>query len=118
MPPCRDPFQVKRRELLLDLVFEIEVQRDLAAGMAITNRGNRLTRVVVAVVVKEDNLAADLLLHAARGDNFRVEKAFRKKAARLLTETDNRIAHAGRKTVRCKTGASNRTAAQPMALYQ
>jgi hypothetical protein len=51
---------------------------------------------MIAVVEKENDLAADLLLEPAGRDHLCKEKALREKAARLLAETDDRPAHDGR----------------------
>ena len=64
--------------------------------MPLAQDGVRLAAIVIAVVKKEDDLAANLLLEPARGRDFGVEKSLREKAARLLTEADDRLAHAGR----------------------
>jgi hypothetical protein len=48
---------------------------------------------MIAVMKEEDDLAANLLLQPARGRDLGVEKSFRKKAARLLPETDDWLAH-------------------------
>ena len=48
---------------------------------------------MIAVVKKEDDLATNLFLQPARSRDFGVEESLRKKAARLLTEADDRLAH-------------------------
>src|SRR5437764_9466171 len=75
--------------------------------MPIAQHRRCFARIVVAIVKKENDLAADLALEPASGNNFRKEKSFGKKAARLLAETDNRRAHAqiGRDSaLRCPSG--------------
>src|SRR5258708_24165546 len=52
--------------------------------------GFGFARVVIAVVIEEDDLAADLGLQAARGADFGDQKTPRKDPARLLTEADDR----------------------------
>jgi hypothetical protein len=49
----------------------------------------RFPRVVVAVVAKEDDLAADFLLPPPRRLDFGEQEAAREKPARLLAETDD-----------------------------
>ena len=61
--------------------------------MLLLQRRNRFARIVIAVVKEEHNLAANFFLKFPRTDNFGVEKPFRKKPARLLTETNNRVIH-------------------------
>ena len=105
LPFRQDSFRVKWRELLLDLVRELEIQRIFASGMAFTKDGNGLARIVIAVVKKEDDLAADFLLQPSRAGDFGVEKSFRKKSARLLAETDDRRTHDRAKNRALKNGS-------------
>jgi hypothetical protein len=56
---------------------------------------------MIAVVKEKNDLAADLLLEPARGGDLREEKAFRKKSARLLPETDDRRTHGRDSALRC-----------------
>src|SRR5438270_8360364 len=98
----------------------------LVAAALVAQYRDRLARVVIAVVKKENNLATDLELEPAGGDDFREQKSFRKKTAGLLAETNDRRAHdaatgAGsvfRNTVDCSSQAKIRTATQPMKLNQ
>src|SRR3954467_8668915 len=65
----------------------------LIAALAIAQYGRCFARIVVAVVEEENDVAADLALEAAGCDDFCIQKSFRKKAAWLLAETDDRRAH-------------------------
>src|SRR6185295_4756312 len=56
--------------------------------------GPRLARVVIAVVIEEDNLAADLFLQAASGLEFGEEEALGEDSAGLLAEADDSAAGA------------------------
>jgi hypothetical protein len=51
--------------------------------------GLGFARVMVAVVIKEDDFAADLRLQAAGGADFGHQKTAREKPARLLAKTDD-----------------------------
>ena len=90
----QDSFCKERRELLLNLVREGEIEAPRLSGMRFAQDGHRLARVVVAIVIEENDLSADLLLQPARGLEFRVKKTARKYPARLLSETDDRRRHA------------------------
>src|SRR5205085_9342693 len=70
-----------------------EIEGALVAGALFAQHRDRLARVVIAIVKKENNLAADLALEAAGGDDLREQKSFRKKTAGLLAETNDRRAH-------------------------
>jgi hypothetical protein len=61
----------------------------------VAERGLGLAGIVVAVVVEEDDLATDLGLEAAGGDDLSVEEAPREKTAGLLAETDDGGGHYG-----------------------
>src|SRR5581483_1750082 len=56
----------------------------------------RFARVMVAVVEEEDDFAADCAFQAPRRDDLCIEKPSREQAARLLTETSDRISHSER----------------------
>src|SRR2546423_652567 len=123
--PVRDQaFRIQRRELFLNLVGELEIERVFAAGVTFAQHRGRLSRIVVAVVKKENDLAADFALKPTSANDFREQKSFRKKAARLLTEADDRRAHCAaarlrpRNRVFSKIQAKRSTAAQPIRLYQ
>jgi hypothetical protein len=84
----------------LNLVRELKIQCVFAASVAISQRGNRFSRIVIAVVQKENDLATNFLLEPACARDLGVKKSFWKKTARLLAETDDRRTHAARKMVR------------------
>ena len=90
----QDSLGKERRELLLNLVREGEIEAPRLSGMQLAQDGHRLARVVVAIMIEENDLSADLLLQPARGLEFRVKKTARKYSARLLSETDHRRRHA------------------------
>ena len=58
----QDPLGEKRGEAFLNLIRESEVESPLFAGVQIAQDRDRLARIVIAVVIEEDNLAADLFL--------------------------------------------------------
>src|SRR6476469_8609480 len=124
LPVGIQALRIERRKLFLDLVREMEIQGLLCASVEFAQDRGGLTRIVIAVVKEENDLATDLALKPASGGDFRVEKPFRKKAARLLTEADDRGAHragarsGSRNNVVCKIQAKSNTAAQPIRLYQ
>src|SRR2546423_102724 len=126
LPFRRKTFRIQWRKLFLDLVSEMEIEGVFGAGALFAQKSDRLTRVVIAVVKKENDLATDLAVKPASGHDLRVKKSLRKETARLLTETNDRRAHdaatgAGslfRKTVDWSSQAKIRTATQPMKLYQ
>ena len=49
---------------------------------------------MIAVVTEKNDFSADLLLQPASGHNFSEQESLRKKSARLLAETNNRVIHA------------------------
>ena len=65
----------------------------LPAGMAVAQYGDRLSRIMIAVVKEKDDLATDFTLEFSRGRNLGVEKPLGEKTTRLLSETDDRRAH-------------------------
>jgi hypothetical protein len=79
--------------LFLDLVRELEIQGIFPAGVPFAQHRGRLTAIVIAVMKEEHDLATNLSLQPARGLNLGVKESLRKKAARLLPETDDRLAH-------------------------
>ncbi len=81
--------------MLLEFVFESEVDSSQLLGVTIAQDGDRFSRVVIAVVKEENDLTADLLLESSRGLDFREKKSLWKNAARLLAETDDGSGHAG-----------------------
>ena len=118
-----DPFTIGPGAATL-LVIQTQPSPAATAGVTFAQHRGRLSGIVVAVVKKENDLAADFALKPASGDNFCEKKSFRKKAARLLTEADDRRAHCAaarlrpRKRVFSKIQAKRSTAAQPIRLYQ
>ena len=93
LPFRQDSLRMQWRKLFLDLIRELEIQGIFTSRVSFAQHCDRLAAIMIAVVKKEDDLAANLLLQPARGRDFGVEKSLRKKAARLLTEADNRLAH-------------------------
>jgi hypothetical protein len=51
---------------------------------------------MIAIVKKEDDLAANLLLQPAGGHDLGEKKSLREKPARLLPEADDWLAHGKR----------------------
>ena len=82
-------FKIKRRKLALDFVFEGEIEGRRFVGLAMTQHGFRFARIVVAVVIKENDFAADFALQPPRGLDFGKQKAFREKPAGLLAKTND-----------------------------
>jgi hypothetical protein len=72
-PVGGDFLGVKRRELALGFVGEGKVEGEGRVGLAVAERGLGLAGVLIAVVLEEDDLAADLGLQFARGQKFGVE---------------------------------------------
>ena len=70
--------------------MESDIQGRRFVRLAMALYCARFPGIMVAVVEKENDLAANLLLQAPRRENFCDEKAFRKESARLLSETDDR----------------------------
>src|SRR5581483_3081212 len=62
--------------------------------LAVAQSCPRFARIVIGIVEKENDLAADFLLQPPRRLHFREQKSFRKEPARLLAKTDDRGAHA------------------------
>jgi len=59
----------------------------------ISQNRNRLAWVMIAVVKEKDDFSANFLLEMSSGQNFSNQISFRKKSARLLAETNNRVVH-------------------------
>ncbi len=120
--------QVERRELALNLVIEREIELDRLACLAVVQRGARLSEVVVAVVAEVNNLAAELCLQPTGRGDLGVEEATGEKAARLLSEANDRVGNHGLAgtSARAASGPSAAWiarlkathAAQPITLYQ
>jgi hypothetical protein len=71
----------------------LKIEYFFVPGPTVAQNGRCLARIVVAVMKKESDFAAHLALQSPGRDDLRKEKSFRKKAARLLTETDERRTH-------------------------
>src|ERR1041384_2016390 len=93
LPFRQKSLRIERRKLFLDLVREMEIERMLVAALAIAQHGRRLPRVVIAIVEKENERAADRAWEPPGCDDFREEESFWKKTARLLAEADDRRGH-------------------------
>ena len=93
LPFRQDALGIQRRKLLLNLVRELEIESILTSGVPFAQDRVRLAAIMIAVVKKENDLAANLFLQPARGRDLRIKKSFRKKSARLLSEADDRLAH-------------------------
>jgi hypothetical protein len=93
LPLGQDSLRIQWRKLLLNLIRELEIQGIFAPGVPLVQNCNRLAAIVIAVMKEEHDLAANFSLQPARGRDLGVEKSLRKKAARLLPETDDRLAH-------------------------
>jgi hypothetical protein len=85
----RYPLQIEGRIFALQLVFEGEIDFKRLVGFAMAQEGSGFARIVIAVVIEEDNLTADFGLEPLRRPDFGGEKPFRKESARLLTEADD-----------------------------
>jgi hypothetical protein len=77
----------------LDPIFELKVQGDLLVAVLVSQNGNGLARVVITVVKEKDDFSPDFLLETPGRRNLSEQKSFRKKSARLLAETNNRVIH-------------------------
>src|SRR5207244_10182872 len=88
-PVSGDAFGEERRPFALSLVDEGEVERRRLVSPAMPQRGLRLARVMVAVVVKEDNFTADLGLEPPGGHKFGMEEPTREETAGLLAEAND-----------------------------
>ena len=96
LPVWRDALEAKRGKFPLGLVGEGKIKDGGFVGLAMAQDGLGLARVVVAIVIEEDDFAADLLLEAAGGLDLGDEEAFREKSAGLLAKTNDRCgAHIG-----------------------
>jgi hypothetical protein len=94
LPVGGNSLEAERRKLALVFIGKREVELRRLVRPAMAQNGSRLTRIVVAVVKKENNLAADFLLQPPGGLDFGDEKPFWKKPARLLAKADDRrVAH-------------------------
>ena len=89
VPAIGDLFEVLWRKFSLDPIFERKIQEGGFVGFAMTKDCLGFSRVVIAVVAEEDDLAADFGSKAAGSPDFGGEKAFRKESARLLAEAND-----------------------------
>ena len=71
--------------------------------MLISQNRSRLARVMIAVVKEKDDFSANFLLEMSSGQNLGSQISFRKKSARLLAETDDRLIH-GSERASCPGG--------------
>jgi hypothetical protein len=90
VPVAGNALEVKRREFSLEPVFEGEVELRRLAGLAMAEERLGFARIMITVVVEENNFTADLRLQPAGRLDFGDEEAFREKPARLLAETNDR----------------------------
>jgi len=93
LPFWNDTFDIERRKLLLDAILELKIQGHFLIAMLVSQNGNRLARVMITVVKEEDDVSADFVLETSSRQNFSEQESLRKKSARLLAETDNRVIH-------------------------
>jgi hypothetical protein len=97
MPSRKDAFGIERGKLFLDSVLELKIQSGFPVAVVVSQNGRCLARVMIAVVTKENDFSADLLLQAAGRQNLSDQKSLGKKSARLLAETNNRVMHRSKK---------------------
>jgi hypothetical protein len=93
LPFWNDTFGIERRKLLLDAILELKIQGHFLVAVLVSQNGNRLARVMITIVKEEDDVSADFALETSSRQNFSEQKSLRKKSARLLAETDNRLIH-------------------------
>lgn len=80
----------------MEFVFEREVKPGRFLGLAMMQEGPGFARIMVAVVVEENDLAAEFRLEPPRRADFRHQEAAWEKAAGLLAEADDRGGAHGR----------------------
>ena len=90
LPAGGNAFEVLRRKFSLKPVFEGEVELGRFIGLAMAQDGFGFARIVVAVVVEENDFAADLRLQPPGRLDFGKQEPSREKSARLLAETNDR----------------------------
>src|SRR4030095_12486258 len=93
LPFRKDALGIQGRKLLLNPIFELKVQGDFLVAALVSQNGNRLARIMVAVVKEKDDFSPDFLLETPGRRNLSEQKSLRKKSARLLAETNNRVIH-------------------------
>jgi len=84
MPVGGDTLEVQRRELALGFVLIDEVEVARLVGAAVTERCLGFARIVVAVVVEEDDLAADLRLQPPGGSDLGREEPAPERTRRVV----------------------------------
>src|SRR5207245_6821379 len=80
-------------KLFLNSILELKVYRHVTVAVFISHDCNRLARVMIAVVEKKDDFSADLFLETPGCQNLSDQITLRKKSARLLAKTNNRVLH-------------------------
>ena len=80
---------MQRREFALELVCEGEIEYRRFLGFAMAEDGLGFARIVVAVVIEENDFAAHFLLQPPGRLDFGGQKTFREKPARLLAKTND-----------------------------
>jgi hypothetical protein len=61
--------------------------------VSVAQNRDRLARVMIAVVIEKNDLAADFVLKTSSGENLGDQVSLGEKSARLLTETNNGLMH-------------------------
>jgi hypothetical protein len=89
-PAGGDAFGEERGEFALQFVFVSEVEAQGFTVLAVAQEGGGLAGIVVAVVVKEDDVAAQLGPEAAGSLDFGKKEAAREEPAGLLSKTNKR----------------------------
>jgi hypothetical protein len=77
----------------LDSVLELKVQRYFLVALLVSQNGDCLARVVIAVVKEKDDFSSDFLLESPGRSDFSEQKSLWKKSTRLLAKTNNRVIH-------------------------
>src|ERR1035437_569881 len=93
MPVLRNAFEIERREFSLEFVCEREIKPRRLAGLAMAQGGLRFSRIVVAIMIEEKDLAADFRMQSPGRLDFCKQEPPRKKSARLLTEANDGRRH-------------------------
>jgi hypothetical protein len=93
LPFRKDALGIQRRKLLLDPIFKLKVQGYFLVGVLVSQNGNRLARIVIAVVKEKDDFSTNFFLETPGCRDLSEQKSLRKKSARLLAETNNRVIH-------------------------
>ena len=130
LPLRQHPLQVQRRVFPLELVFaNVKFSSIGSPELAVPQERSGLARVVVAVVIEEDDLAADLLLQPARRPILATRNRLGKNphgcwpkqmtGAGLMMPASSGRRSVARADQRLQTPGSAATqAAHPMTLYQ